>query len=110
MRSYCSEPERGRRSRKGKRSEQAAIYANWRRVLGQHRKELLRQRGEKVERTFARAYERGAMRRVPLRRHPNILKRPLVHVAAFNLGSVTRKGTPRGFQDHSAGLLAGLAQ
>jgi hypothetical protein len=30
------------------------------------------------------------MRRVYLWCHPNILKRPLVHVAAFNLGGVLR--------------------
>ena len=46
--------------------------------------------------------------RVHLRRHPNILKRRLVHVAAFNLGLVMRKvfgkGTPRGLQDYGAAL------
>ena len=114
VRSYGSEPERGRRSWKGKRAEQAAVYANRRRVRGRHGKELLRQRGEKVERSFAHVYETGAMRRVHLRHHPNILKRLLVQVAAFNLGLVMRKmlgkGTPRGFQDCRTGLLAGLAQ
>jgi transposase len=48
------------------------------------------------------------MRRVHLRRHPNILKRLLVHVAAFNLGLVMRKllgrGTPRGLQGYDAAL------
>jgi hypothetical protein len=48
------------------------------------------------------------MRRVHLRRHPNILKRLLVHVAAFNLGLVMRqlfgRGTPRGLQDYNAAL------
>jgi transposase len=114
VRSYGSEPERGRRSWKGKRGEQAAVYAHRRRVRGWQGKELLRQRGEKVERSFAHAYETGAMRRVHLRRHSNILKRLLVHVAAFNLGLVMRKmlgkGTPRGFQDYRPGLLAGLVR
>jgi hypothetical protein len=68
----------------------------------------LRQRGEKVERSFAHCYETGGMRRVHLRHHRNILKRLLVHVAAFNLGLVMRKllgrGTPRGLQGHEAGL------
>ena len=48
------------------------------------------------------------MRRVHLRHHPNILKRLLVHVAAFNLGLVMRKvlghGTPRGLQGYNAAL------
>ena len=54
------------------------------------------------------------MRRVHLRRHPNILKRLLVHVAAFNLGLVMRKffgkGTPRGLQGYSAALFLTILQ
>src|SRR5881296_4294407 len=103
VRSYCSEPERGRRRWEGKKEEQAAVYANRRRIQGERGKRLLRQRGEKLERSFAHLYETGGMRRVHLRRHPNILKRLLVHVAAFNLGLVMRrlcgKGTPRGLQE-----------
>jgi len=75
---------------------------------------LLRQRGEKLERSFAHLYETGGMRRVHLRRHPNILKRLLVHVAAFNLGLVMRKlfgkGTPRGLQGYSAALFLAILQ
>ncbi len=112
VRSYCSEPERGRRSWKGKAEEQAAVYANRRRIRGQRGKRLLRQRGEKVERSFAHLYETGGMRRVHLRRHPNILKRLLVHLAAFNLGLVMRKllgkGTPRGLQDYGAALFLAI--
>src|SRR3989475_9428366 len=105
VRSYCSEPERGRRRWEGKKEEQAAVYANRRRIQGERGKRLLRQRGEKLERSFAHLYETGGMRRVDLRRHPNILKRLLVHVAAFNLGLVMRqllgRGTPRGLQGRS---------
>ena len=109
VRSYCSEPERGRRCWEGKKEEQAAVYANRRRIRGERGKQLLRQRGEKVERSFAHCYETGGMRRVHLRRHPNILKRLLVHAAAFNLGLIMRKvlghGTPRGLQGYNAALL-----
>jgi transposase len=109
VRTYCSEPERGRRSWKGKAEEQAAVYANRRRIRGERGKRLLRQRGEKLERSFAHLYETGGMRRVHLRRHPNILKRLLVHVAAFNLGLVLRRlcgqGTPRGLQGCGADFL-----
>src|SRR6266567_4054824 len=102
VRSYCSEPERGRRRWEGKQEEQAAVYGNRRRIRGERGRRLLRQRGEKLERSFAHLYETGGMRRVHLRRHPNILKRLLVHVAAFNLGLVMRRllgrGTPRGLQ------------
>src|SRR5438128_3647116 len=112
VRSYCSEPERGRRRWEGKKEEQAAVYANRRRIRGERGKRLLRQRGEKLERSFAHLYETGGMRRVHLRRHPNILKRLLVHVAAFNLGLVMRqllgRGTPRGLQGCPLNLLLSL--
>ena len=108
VRSYCSEPDRGARCWEGKKEEQAAVYANRRRIRGERGKRLLRQRGEKVERSFAHCFETGGMRRVHLRCHPNILKRLLVHVAAFNLGLVMRKalghGTPRGLQGYNAAL------
>ncbi len=108
VRSYCSEPDRGRRDWEGKKEEQAVVYANRRRIRGERGKRLLRQRGEKVERSFAHCYETGGMRRVHLRRHPNILKRLLLHVAAFNLGLVMRKelghGTPRSLQSYNPAL------
>lgn len=112
VRSYCSEPKRGRRRWKGKREEQAAVYANRRRIRGGRGKGLLKQRGEKIERSFAHCYETGGLRRLHLRRHPNILKRLLVHGAAFNLGLVMRKifghGTPRGLQGYRAELFSAI--
>jgi transposase len=102
VRSYCSEPDRGRRDWIGKEEEKSAVYQNRRRIRGERGKRLLRQRGERVERSFAHMYETGAMRRTHLRRHDNIIKRLLIHAGAFNLGLVMRKisgyGTPRGFQ------------
>lgn len=112
VRTYCSEPDRGRRRWKEKREEQAAVYANRRRIGGERGKGLMRQRGEKMERSFAHVYETGGLRRVHLRGHRNILKRVLVHVAGFNLGVVMRrvfgKGTPRGLQGHRVELLLAL--
>ena len=109
VRSYCSEPDRGRRNWKGKQEEKAAVYQNRRRVRGERGKRLLRQRGERVERSFAHMYETGGMRRTHLRRHDNIIKRLLIHAGAFNLGLVMRKlmgnGTPRGFQGRPKVLL-----
>jgi transposase len=102
VRSYCSEPDRGRRNWIGKEEEKSAVYQNRRRIRGERGKRLLRQRGERVERSFAHMYETGAMRRTHLRRHDNIIKRLLIHAGAFNLGLVMRKtsgyGTPRGLQ------------
>lgn len=102
VRSYCSEPDRGRRNWIGKEDEKSAVYQNRRRIGGERGKRLLRQRGERVERSFAHMYETGGMRRTHLRHHDNIIKRLLIHAGAFNLGLVMRKlsgyGTPRGLQ------------
>jgi transposase len=109
VRSYCSEPDRGRRNWTGKQEEKAAVYQNRRRIRGERGKRLLRQRGERVERSFAHMYETGGMRRTHLRRHDNIIKRLLIHAGAFNLGLLMRKllgnGTPRGFQGRMNALL-----
>jgi transposase len=79
-----------------------AVYANRRRVRGNRGKRLMRRRGELIERSFAHAYQTGAMRRTHLRRHENIAKRLLVHVGGFNLGLVMRRltgcGKPRRLQ------------
>jgi len=109
VRTYISEPERGRRRWKGKTEAQAAVYGNRRRIGGERGKELLRQRGELLERSFAHAYETGGMRRVHLRGRENILKRVLIHLGGFNLSLIMRgllgKGTPRGWQGCSADQL-----
>ena len=103
MRSYISEPDRGRQRWVGQSAEQAAVYANRRRVQGERGKRLQRQRGEKLERTMAHLYETGRMRRIHLRGHGNIIKRLLIHACSLNLGLLMRAlygvGTPRGLQD-----------
>ena len=81
IRSYISEPDRGRRNWKGKPAEQQAVYANRRRIRGERGKRLLRQRGLMLERPFAHTLETGAMRRVHLRHRDNILKRILIQYA-----------------------------
>ena len=103
IRSYISEPKRGRRNWIGKPEERDAVYANRRRVRGERGKALMRRRGLMLERPFAHCYETGGMRRVHLRGHDNILKRLLIHVGGYNLSLMLRltigKGTPRGLQD-----------
>ena len=106
LRSYVSEPDRGRRTWKGKTEARAAVYANRRRIRGTRGQRLLRQRGELLERPNAHLYETGRLRRVHLRHHPNILKRVLVQVCGFNLGLLMRQltgvGTPRSLQGRAA--------
>ena len=114
LRSYVSEPDRGRRKWKDDVDAQYAVYGNRRRIRGERGKSLHRMRGERVERTFAHLYETGGMRRTHLRGHANILKRLLIHAAGFNLSLVMRAltgvGTPRGVQGVLRALLASLAR
>ena len=108
VRSYIAEPDRGRRKWAGKHVEQAAVYANRQRIGGHRGKQLLRRRGELVERTFAHAYETGALRRVYVRGKQNVQKRLLLQAAACNLALLLRKmmgaGTPRALQDAAVHL------
>ena len=85
LRSYISEPDRGRRCWKGRPRARDAVYGNRRRIRGARGRRLLRCRGELLERPFAHVCETGGMRRVHLRDHPDILKRLLVQFAGCNL-------------------------
>ncbi len=112
LRSYISEPDRGRRCWKGRSKARDTVYGNRRRVRGARGRRLLRCRGELLERPFAHVCETGGMRRVHLRGYPNILKRLLVHVAGCNLGLLLRQligvGTPRSLQGRAAAVFCAL--
>jgi transposase len=103
VRTYISVPQQPRRNWEGKAEQQAAVYANRRRVEGERGKRLLRRRGELLERPFAHQYETGAMRRLHVRGRGNVAKRVLLQAAAFNLAlilrSITKAGTPKGLAD-----------
>ena len=100
IRSYISEPDRGRRDWSHAPDAQAPVYRNRRRMRGARGGRLRRRRAELAERSFAHLYETGAMRRTHLRGHANILKRLLIHGSGFNLGLAMRHclgiGTHRG--------------
>jgi transposase len=112
VRSYISEPDRGRRNWKKHPQARDAVYRNRRRIRGPRGLRLLRLRGERLERPFAHLYETGGMRRVHLRGHINIRKRLLIHAAGLNLGLLMRKligvGTPRGLQGRLIATMAAL--
>jgi transposase len=112
LRTYLSEPKRGRRRWHGQIALRNAVYRNRRRIRGTRGQQLLRRRGEYVERPNAHLYETGALRRMHLRGHPNILKRVLIHTGGFNLGLIMRQligvGTPRGLQGRAAAVLVTL--
>src|SRR5258705_8822135 len=112
LRSYVAEPDRGRRDWSKEPEAQTPVYANRRRIRGARGRRLMRQRGERIERSFAHLYDTGGMRRTHLRGHTNILKRLLIHAGGFNLGLVMRhligSGTPRGLQDRPATFITTL--
>ncbi len=112
LRSYVAEPDRGRRDWSKEPAAQTPVYANRRRIRGARGRRLMRQRGERIERSFAHLYDTGGMRRTHLRGHANILKRLLIHAGGFNLGLLMRhligSGTPRGLQDRLAPVIAML--
>lgn len=110
IRSYIAEPDRGRRDWSEAPEAQAPVYGNRRRIRGRRGRRLMRQRGERIERSFAHLYDTGGMRRTHLRGHTTILKRLLIHAGGFNLGLVMRHligiGTPRGLQGRVAAVIA----
>jgi transposase len=113
IRSYIAEPDRGRRDWSKEPDAQAPVYRNRRRMRGPRGRRLMRQRGERIERSFAHLYDTGGMRRTHLRGHQHILKRVLIHASGFNLGLLIRSilgvGTPRGLQGRLAAVLAAVA-
>ena len=112
VRSYISEPDRGRRNWKQNPTARDAVYRNRRRIRGPRGLRLRRLRGERLERPFAHLYETGGMRRVDLRGHTNIRKRLLIHASGFNLGLLMRQligvGTPRALQGRLVAVVAAL--
>ena len=113
IRSDIAEPDRGRRDWSKEPEAQAPVYRNRRRMRGPRGRRLMRQRGERIERSFAHLYDTGGMRRTHLRGHENILKRLLIHAGGFNLGLLIRSilgvGTPRGLQGRLAAVLAAVS-
>jgi transposase len=103
LRSYIAEPQRGQRKWKGKAAEQAAVYANRRRIERERGKRLLAQRGEKVERNFAHQFDTGGMDRLYVRGRENVHKKLLLQAAACNLALLLRSlygaGKPRAAHD-----------
>ncbi len=116
VRSYISEPDRGKRNWRGegKAEEQKRTYENRRRLRGERNRRLQKLRSELTERSFAHLYETGGMRRVHLQGQKNILKRLLIHGAAFNLSLILRKmvgvGKPRRLQGLSLHLVMVVAR
>ena len=99
LRCYISVPARagGRRQRHHEARDPA--YANRRRIRRARGPQLLRRRGERLDRSHVHLYETDRLRRVHLRGHANVLKRLNVHVCGLNLDLLMPRlagvGTPR---------------
>jgi transposase len=109
VRSYIAEPERGRRKWEGRRAEQAAVYANRRRIRGERGKRMQAGRGERVERNFAHQFDTGGMDRLYVRGRDNVHKKLLLQAAACNLALLLRSlygaGKPRAAHDRRGELV-----
>jgi transposase len=83
----------------GDQDARRAVYNNRARLRSAVGKQAMRQRAERVERSFAHLLDRGGMRRTWLRGRENVHKRYLIHVAGHNLGLLMRlligAGTPK---------------
>ena len=106
IRSYISEPKRGRRRWNKDAQVRQAVYRNRRRIRSQRGKRLLRRRGERLERPFHHRLDLGGMRRAHVRGQNNLQKREYIAASAQNLGLLMRHryqiGTPRSLQDRRA--------
>lgn len=105
--------QRGRRRFAGKPEEvKRAVVANARRAESRRARRLLRQRSERVERSFAHICTTGGARRSWLKGFVDVSKRYLMTVAAHNLGRVLFAlcgiGKPKGLQAAMAAFLATL--
>jgi transposase len=109
VRSYLAEPHRGIRHWEGKEAAKAAVYANRRRVQGEHGKQLQRQRGERIERNFAHQFDTGGLDRLYVRGIKNVHKKFLIQAAACNLALLMRSlygaGKPRAAYDRAVAVL-----
>lgn len=103
VRTYIAEPERGPRNWTGKPAEKDAVYANRRRIRGEHGKRMQRKRGEKIERNFAHQFDTGGMDRLWVRGRENVHKKLLIQAAACNLALLMRSihgaGKPKAAHD-----------
>jgi transposase len=112
LRSYVTEPERGARKWKGKAAEQAAVYANRRRISGERGKRLQAGRGERVERNFAHQFDTRGLDRLYVRGLQNVHKKILIQAAACNLAllilSLYGTGKPKAAHDRRSELLSAI--
>jgi transposase len=99
VKTITSDPLDNRRLDKLDAEERAAVRAAKRSVTAKYGKELLRRRGQHVERSFGHVLDHGGARCTTLRGRENITKRYLVQAMSYNLSLLMRTlctiGTPK---------------
>ena len=99
IKTVISDPIDNRRIDKLSNEERAAVRSAKRSATAKYGKELLRRRGQHVERSFEHVLDEGGARRTTLRGRENITKRYLVQAMSYNLSLLMRTrvgiGTPK---------------
>jgi transposase len=99
VKTIISDPIDNRRLDKLSTEERAAVRAAKRSSTAKYGKELLRRRGQHIERSFEHVLDEGGARRTTLRGRENITKRYLIQALSYNLSLLMRTllgvGTPK---------------
>ena len=99
IKTVICDPVSNRRMDKLEPAEQRAVKAAGRSTRSNYGKELLRKRGQPIERAFAHILDCGGMRRATLRGLQNLQKRYKLAAAFYNLSQLMRQlfgvGTPK---------------
>lgn len=114
LKTVISDPHRAqRRFDKLSRRESQSLARAQRSVRSKYGRQLLRRRGQHIERSFAHVLDAGGMRRATLRGLENLNKRHQIAAACYNLSQLLRRlygaGTPRQWRAFWLWLLALLA-
>jgi transposase len=112
IKTVICDPIRHRRMDKLDAEQQRAVKAARRSTRSRYGKELLRKRGQHLERAFAHILDCGGMRRATLRGWQNLQKRYQLAAAFYNLSQLMRKlfgiGTPKQWAAMGQGPRAAL--
>ncbi|MGB8342004.1 MAG: transposase, partial [Chthoniobacterales bacterium] len=92
IRTVVSDPQRGRRRKDKLKKEERAVLSRAQRAVGSASgKQLLRRRGQHLERSFEHLLDEGGLRRTTLRGRENLNKRHKFAAACYNLSQLLRR-------------------
>ena len=92
IRTVVSDPQRGRRRKDKLKKEERAVLSRAQRAVGSASgKQLLRRRGQHLERSFEHLLDEGGLRQTTLRGRENLNKRHKFAAACYNLSQLLRR-------------------